>query len=504
RDRAAGRAACRGAGRAWPAARADPRAGRGHRPPPGPPDGEVPQHPGHDRRGRAVARAVRHRGRHDPAVPRDPRPRGRRRQPAGRRHRQGAGVHRHRHDRRDPGADVPPLLPRPHRRVHRGHGARGDPPDRRARQPALIPADAHPRLPRRRQSTDRPRAVDRRGGGPVRVLGAHLHLRDPVGAQAAAAARARRGRRDRHRAAGDPGQCRRPLFRRRPRGPAQRRGHAQAHHPRSRRRPARPQRAAARRCPDPAPGGGDRLRRARPARLPRDRHRHRAGAARGGAGAMNAPGAERAQGAWPIYRRLLGYAGRYWPLLAASGVAMIVEALAGAGFVKLMDPLVNRGFVDPDPKMAVLLPLAIIVLFVVRSLATYVTDYGMARTGRSVVRDLREEVLGKYLRLPSSHFDTESVPSMVSRLNFDTEQVTQAGTDAAKAIITDGLTIAFLLGIMVYTSLKVTFAMLLITPLIGVLVWYVGKRYRRISRGIQEGMGHLAQSAEQSLAAQQD
>src|SRR5690606_15391080 len=44
----------------------------------------------------------------------------------------------------------------------------------------------------------------------------------------------------------------------------------------------------------------------------------------------------------------------------------------------------------------------------------------------------------------------------------------------------------------------------LITPLIGVLVWYVGKRYRRISRGIQEGMGHLAQSAEQSLAAQQD
>ncbi|WP_140908790.1 lipid A export permease/ATP-binding protein MsbA [Cognatiluteimonas lumbrici] len=209
-------------------------------------------------------------------------------------------------------------------------------------------------------------------------------------------------------------------------------------------------------------------------------------------------------GAWPVYRRLLGYAGRYWPLLVASSIGMVVEALAGGAFVKLMDPLVNRGFVNPEPRMAVLLPLAIIALFVIRSLATYVTDYGMARTGRSVVRDLREQVLAKYLRMPSRHFDTESVPAMVSRLNFDTEQVTQAGTDAAKAIVTDGLTIAFLLGIMVYTSLKVTFAMLLITPLIGVLVWYVGKRYRRISRGIQEGMGHLAQSAEQSLAAQQD
>ncbi len=208
--------------------------------------------------------------------------------------------------------------------------------------------------------------------------------------------------------------------------------------------------------------------------------------------------------AWPIYRRLLGYAGRYWPLLTAASVGMVVEALAGGAFVQLMKPLVNDGFVDPKPEMAVLLPLAIVGLFVLRGIATFVTDYGMARAGRSVVRDLREQILGKYLRLPSSHFDVESVPAMVSRLNFDTEQVTQAGTDAVKTIVTDGLTIAYLLAIMLWVSAKVTLAMVLITPLIGVLVWYVGKRYRRISRGIQDGMGQLAQSAEQSLAAQQD
>ena len=210
------------------------------------------------------------------------------------------------------------------------------------------------------------------------------------------------------------------------------------------------------------------------------------------------------QGAWPVYRRLLGHAWGYWPFLLVAMAAMIVEALAGAGFVWLMEPLTNDGFVDPKPGMAVVLPLAIIVLFVLRGLATFTTDYGMARVGRSVVRDLRELVLGKYLRLPSTRFDAESVPAMVSRLNFDTEQVTQASSDALKAILTDGLTIAFLLGLMLYTSVKVTLAMILIAPLIGVLVWYVGGRYRRISRGIQTGMGDLAHSAEQSLAAQQD
>lgn len=210
------------------------------------------------------------------------------------------------------------------------------------------------------------------------------------------------------------------------------------------------------------------------------------------------------QAAWPVYRRLLGHAGRYWPLLAVATVGMVVEALAGAAFVWLMEPLTNDGFVNPQPRMALLLPLAIVSLFLVRGVATFATDYGMARAGSSVVRDLRELVLGKYLRLPSARFDREAVPAMVSRLNFDTEQVAQASTNALKVIVADGLTIAFLLGLMIYTSLKVTVAMLLIAPLIGVLVWAVGKRYRRISGGIQTGMGDLAQSAEQSLAAQQE
>jgi len=211
-----------------------------------------------------------------------------------------------------------------------------------------------------------------------------------------------------------------------------------------------------------------------------------------------------AQGAWPIYRRLLGHAWVYWPFLLVAMLAMIVEALAGAAFVWLMEPLTNDGFVDPKPEMALVLPLSIIGLFLMRGLATFATDYGMARVGRSVVRDLRELVLGKYLRLPSARFDTEAVPAMVSRLNFDTEQVTQASSDALKAILTDGLTVLFLFGLMLYTSVKVTLAMIVIAPLIGLLVWYVGGRYRRISRGIQDGMGALATSAEQSLAAQQD
>lgn len=207
---------------------------------------------------------------------------------------------------------------------------------------------------------------------------------------------------------------------------------------------------------------------------------------------------------WPIYKRLLGYTRAYWVFMVAAVIAMVVEALAGYHFTKLMEPLVNRGFVNPEPRMAVILPLTILGLFMMRSLATLVSDYALARTGRSVVRDLREQVLAKYLHLPSSHFDSEATPVMVSRLNYDTEQVTQASADALKTLVADTLTIIAMLVVMLQMSVKVTVAMLVVVPLIGVIVSFVGKRYRRISRGIQDGMGSMAQTAEQSLAAQQE
>ncbi|MGY6518921.1 MAG: lipid A export permease/ATP-binding protein MsbA [Lysobacteraceae bacterium] len=202
------------------------------------------------------------------------------------------------------------------------------------------------------------------------------------------------------------------------------------------------------------------------------------------------------------YGRLLRHAGRYWPLLAVSGVGMVVEAAAAAGFTKLMEPMVNQTFVAQD--VSLLLPLAIVGLFLARGIATFVKNVGMSRAGRSVVRDLRQLVLLKYLRMPSEHFDRESVPSMVSRLNYDTEQVAQASSDAIKITITDTLTLVFLLAVMLSISWRVTITMIIIAPVIASISLYVSRRYRRLNRGIQDGVAQMAQEAEQALAAHQD
>ena len=204
------------------------------------------------------------------------------------------------------------------------------------------------------------------------------------------------------------------------------------------------------------------------------------------------------------YQRLLSYSRRYWPLLAVAVVGMILDAACAGAFTAMMKPIINETFVAHNTRVGLYLPLAIVGLFVVRGIATFLSDYGMARAGRSVVRDLRQVLMNKFLLLPSARFDREPVPMLVSRLNYDTEQVTQAASDSIKSAISDSLLIAAQLTVMFYNSVRVSLVLLVVAPLIALISLYVSQRYRRINRKIQEGVGQLAHSAEEALSAQQE
>lgn len=218
---------------------------------------------------------------------------------------------------------------------------------------------------------------------------------------------------------------------------------------------------------------------------------------------MTEPEAPEASG-WITYKRLLRWTLPYRLLLGLAFVGMIIEAAAAGAFTSLMQPMIDETLVSQNEAARWELPLVIVGIFVLRGIATFITDYGMARAGRSVVRDLRVAVLDKMLRLPSARFDREPVASLVSRLNFDTEQVAQASTEALKVLITDTLTVIALVGVMLWHSPTVTAAIAVIVPLIAVIAAYVSGRYRRLNRRIQEGVGELATGAEEILAGQQD
>jgi subfamily B ATP-binding cassette protein MsbA len=135
---------------------------------------------------------------------------------------------------------------------------------------------------------------------------------------------------------------------------------------------------------------------------------------------------------------------------------MFFDAGSTSVFMHLIKPMLNDLFIKQDPKTILWLPIAIVLLFLIRGSATYATDYGMAQIGRGVVQALRSQVFARYLRLPAAYFDREPSGQQISRLVFTVEQVANASTDALKTLILHSLTVLGLTLNMLLTSVRMT------------------------------------------------
>lgn len=202
------------------------------------------------------------------------------------------------------------------------------------------------------------------------------------------------------------------------------------------------------------------------------------------------------------WRRLQAYAKPYRWLLVMAALALALEAAASATVLEVLKYIVDDIFVAKH--FSWWLPLGMVALLFGRGLAGLVSDYAIARSGRNVARDLRMQLMSKYLRTPGSRFDTETVPSMLTRLGADTDQVAQAAVDALKAIVSSLFQVVALLGVMFWNSWKVSLVLLVIGPLMAWMMGKVGKRYRRLNQEIQQSAADMLQTADQALHAQQE
>ncbi len=207
---------------------------------------------------------------------------------------------------------------------------------------------------------------------------------------------------------------------------------------------------------------------------------------------------------WAIYRRLRGLAKPYRGVLLVALLGLALEGAAAGAFGLLTKPMVDETFVARNQDYGLLLPLAIIGIFIVRGIAGYATDLYMAKAARGIARDMRVNALDKYLRLPGLRFDAEPVPSMLVRLGSDSDQVAQAVVDSAKVMLQQSLQVVAMLAVMLYASWRVTLAVLLLGPLIAWMMDKVGRRYRRFGHRVQETSAQMMLAADQALSNQQE
>lgn len=203
---------------------------------------------------------------------------------------------------------------------------------------------------------------------------------------------------------------------------------------------------------------------------------------------------------WRAYRRLLGYTRRFWPVLLAALIGMLIEAGAAGAFTWLMRPLIDGTFVDRDPTVLTWMPIVVVALFVGRGIGVFLANYGMAYVGRRVVETLRGETFAHLLRLPASFYAGENSARLVARLTYNAEQVAEASAESLKIIVTDTLTICALVAVMLFNSVRLTLTIALLMPLIALVVWLAGRRFRSISKRMLGTVSDATRVASETLS----
>lgn len=203
-------------------------------------------------------------------------------------------------------------------------------------------------------------------------------------------------------------------------------------------------------------------------------------------------------GSWTTYKRLLTYVKPFWLAFSLAVLGNIIYAAASTGMAAAMEYVITA-IENPTDQNRILLTGLIVGVFALRGLGTFFSQYFISYVGRNVINALRNDVFDRLMTLPSRYFDDNAAGRLVSKLTFNVEQVAEAATNAITITLREGLTIVGLLGFMLYTNWKLTLVFLTVGPVIGFVVSYASKRFRRISKRIQGSMGDITHVASESI-----
>lgn len=203
-----------------------------------------------------------------------------------------------------------------------------------------------------------------------------------------------------------------------------------------------------------------------------------------------------------LYRRLLGYVGRYKVIFIAAIIGMVIASATDTGLAAIMKPMLDGGFVKRDPGSIRFIPLLLIALFLVRGISSFIADYCMTWVGRKVIFDIRNAMFTRLVHLPSAFYDLHSSGILISKIIYDVEQIANTATTAFSTVVKDNIAAIGLFGWMLYLNWRLTFLLAVIVPVIALMVRTMSHRFRQISRTMQQSMGEISHVVQEAIDGQ--
>ncbi|WP_026970295.1 lipid A export permease/ATP-binding protein MsbA [Aliagarivorans marinus] len=199
------------------------------------------------------------------------------------------------------------------------------------------------------------------------------------------------------------------------------------------------------------------------------------------------------------FKRLLSYVKDRKSGLILAIIGMIGYGIVDTIFVYSIKPLIDDGLTGNNPNVLKYMPIFVMLIVLFRGICNFASSYGMAWVGSHLVMKIRRQIFTRLMSMPVSFFDKNPTGDLLSKITYDSTQVSSAATNALVSLVRETATIIGLLGLMFYHSWQLSMVFFLVGPVVAVAIRIVSKRFRKISRNIQTAMGKVTTSSEQML-----
>ncbi|MEQ9445069.1 MAG: ABC transporter transmembrane domain-containing protein [Rhodospirillaceae bacterium] len=203
----------------------------------------------------------------------------------------------------------------------------------------------------------------------------------------------------------------------------------------------------------------------------------------------------------PLLRRLVKEAvAPYASRLAMAAVFMVLVAAMTAALAWLMDPVVNRVFVERRSDLLWSVGGAVFAVFAIKGAATYAQTVLMTGVGQSVLMDMQNRLFRHLMTQDLAFYQRHSTGSLISRFTTDIGMMRQAVSTALTGLGKDSLSVIFLVAVMFYQDWLLATIAFVVFPATVIPITRLGRRLRHVTADTQVQTGGLMTVLQQTFS----
>ncbi len=189
----------------------------------------------------------------------------------------------------------------------------------------------------------------------------------------------------------------------------------------------------------------------------------------------------------------------YFPLLLLSLVGSLLQSGGATAITLLVKGIIDDVFILKDRERLIETILLLLLSAFIMQAGFFLSKYLVSVASEKTLRDIREEVFSKLLRVPYTFFVKRPAGDIISRVVSDVDKLRQILVEHIPTLLREPLVGVALIGVLLYRDPLLTLILVVVLPIMSLTVKYFGGKKGKHMRRTQEGTAELTQVLSQTL-----